>query len=647
MTFTQFTNLNFEDIKASIKDYLRSNSNFTDFDFEGSNLSVIINTLAYNTYLTAFNTNMAVNESFIDTATLRENIVSLARNIGYVPRSKRAAIANINLSIAGISSNTSLVAIQPGIVALGNASDANYVFSIPEEITISASNSTALGNMNIYQGNFITQNFVVDTSQPNQRFVLPNANIDTSTIRVKVKDTQASTTSTSFRLVDNIIGINSTSNTYLIQETTDEKYELLFGDGVFGKKLQNNNYVTVSYIVTNGKESNGVSNFTFSGIINDQDGAAISSFVATPTAVTPASNGDDIESVSSIKTYAPRLYSSQYRAVTASDYEAILPTLYPNIDSVTAYGGEELDPPQYGRVFLAVKPRNGTFLSKSTKDSIVQSLKSYSVAGIVPQLIDIKYLYVELDSYVYYDPNYTGDVDTLKSNINYSLSQYASSNEVNRFGGRFRYSKTIGLIDDVSTSITSNITHVKIRRNMVAAIAQNAAYELCFDNEFYRQKPRHNIKSSGFTIAEFPNDTVYISDSIVPNNISATLTTQGALAASAPVQQGVKTGALFLFKILNGEMVIMINNIGSVNYEKGEILLNTLNIISTAKPNNVIEVEAVPLSNDVVARKELYLQLDIANSNIYMRKDLIASGANVSGTTFESQSSYSNGTIVR
>jgi hypothetical protein len=556
MTFTQFTNLNFEDIKASIKDYLRSNSNFTDFDFEGSNLSVIINTLAYNTYLTAFNTNMAVNESFIDTATLRENIVSLARNIGYVPRSKRAAVANINLSIAGISSNTSLVAIQPGIVALGNASDANYVFSVPEEITISASNSTALGNLNIYQGNFITQNFVVDTSQPNQRFVLPNAN-------------------------------------------------------------------------------------------NDQDGAAITSFVATPTAVTPASNGDDIESVSSIKTYAPRLYSSQYRAVTASDYEAILPTLYPNIDSVTAYGGEELDPPQYGRVFLAVKPRNGTFLSKSTKDSIVQSLKSYSVAGIVPQLIDIKYLYVELDSYVYYDPNYTGDVDTLKSNINYSLSQYASSNEVNRFGGRFRYSKTIGLIDDVSTSITSNITHVKIRRNMVAAIAQNAAYELCFDNEFYRQKPRHNIKSSGFTIAEFPNDTVYISDSIVPNNISATLTTQGALAASAPVQQGVKTGALFLFKILNGEMVIMINNIGSVNYEKGEILLNTLNIISTAKPNNVIEVEAVPLSNDVVARKELYLQLDIANSNIYMRKDLIASGANVSGTTFESQSSYSNGTIVR
>lgn len=647
MTFTQFTNLNFEDIKASIKDYLRSNSNFTDFDFEGSNLSVIINTLAYNTYLTAFNTNMAVNESFIDTASLRENIVSLARNIGYVPRSKRAAIANIDVSISGISSSTTTLAIQPGIVAVGNAVDANYVFSLPEEITISANNGNAFGSLNIYQGNFITQNFVVDTSQPNQRYVLPNANIDTSTIRVKVKDTQASTTSTAYRLVDNIIGITSTSNTYLIQETTDEKYELLFGDGVFGKKLQNNNYITVTYIVTNGKEGNGVSNFTFSGVVRDQDDALVTSFVATPRTVNASQQGDDIESVSSVKNYAPRLYSSQYRAVTAADYEAILPTVYPNIDSVTAYGGEELDPPQYGRVFLAVKPRNGTFLSKSTKDDILQSLKSYSVAGIIPNIIDIKYLYVELDSTVYYDPNFTGESDTLKSDVIYSLNQYASSNEVNRFGGRLRYSKTVGLIDDTSTSITSNITRVKMRRDISALIAQNATYEICFDNEFYRQKPRLNIKSSGFTLADYPNETLYIGDSTVPEGVSAAIATSGTFAASQPVQDGVKTGTLFLFKVVNGEAVVVVNNVGIVNYVKGEILLNTLNILSTAKPNNVIEVEAVPLSNDVVARKELYLQLDVAKSNVVMRKDLIASGANVSGTQFESQSSYSNGTITR
>lgn len=647
MTFTQFTNLNFEDIKESIKDYLRSNSNFTDFDFEGSNLSVIINTLAYNTYLTAFNTNMAVNETFIDTATLRENIVSLARNIGYVPRSKHAAVANINVAINGLSGSTTTIAFQPGIIANGTGIDANYIFSIPEETTFTVDNGSSTGSIDIYQGTFVTKVFTVDTSQPNQRFVLPNPNIDTSTIRVKVKDTVASTTSVSYRHVDNIIGINSTSNVYLIQETTDEKYEILFGDGVFGRKLKNNNYVTVTYIVTNGKESNGVSEFSFSGNIVDQDGAAITSFSSDITTNNPASQGDDIESVQSVKYYAPRLYSTQYRAVTAADYESILPTLYSNIDSVTAYGGEELNPPQYGRVFLAIKPRNGTFLSKFTKDEILQSLKSYSVAGIVPQIVDIKYLYVEVESYIYYDPNYTGDVNTLKSNVISSLSEYAESTEVNKFGGRFKYSKTIGLIDDVSSSITSNITMVKMRRDLSTIQNQPATYEICFDNEFYRQRPRFNIKSSGFTISDLPNDTLYLGDSIIPVDITTSITEQGVVQASQVIQDGVKTGTLFLFKLQNGNPVIVVSNVGTVNYEDGEILIDTLNIISTNKPNNIIEIEAIPLSNDVVARKELYLQLDISKSKFYMRKDLIASGANVSGTQFESQSSYTNGTITR
>ena len=647
MTFTQFTNLNFEDIKQSIKDYLRSNSNFTDFDFEGSNLSVIINTLAYNTYLTAFNTNMAVNETFIDTATLRENIVSLARNIGYVPRSKHAAVANINVAISGLSQNTSKITFQPGIIANGSGVDSNYIFSIPEEVTFSVDNGDSSGSLNIYQGTFVTKTFIVDSSQANQRFVLPNSNIDTSTIRIKVKNTVASTTSVSYRHVDNIIGINSTSNTYLIQETTDEKYEILFGDGVFGRKLQNNNHVTVTYIVTNGKESNGVSEFTFSGSIKDQDGASITSFTSDIITNSPASQGDDIESVQSVKYYAPRLFSTQYRAVTAADYEAILPTLYSNIDSVTAYGGEELNPPQYGKVFLAVKPRNGTFLSKFTKDEILQNLKSYSVAGIMPQIVDIKYLYVELESYIYYDPNFAGDVNTLKSDVISAMTEYSASTEVNKFGGRFKYSKTVGLIDDVSTSITSNITMVKMRRDLTTIPNKLATYEICFDNEFYRQRPRFNIKSSGFTISDLPNDTVYLADSIIPVDISTIITEQGTVVASQPVQDGVKTGNLFLFKIENGNPVVLVSNVGTVNYENGEILIDTLNIISTIRPNNTIEIEAIPLSNDVVARKELYLQLDISKSKFYMRKDLIASGANVSGTQFESQSSYTNGTITR
>jgi hypothetical protein len=384
MALTQFTNLNFEDIKTSIKDYLRANTDFTDYDFEGSNLSVIINLLAYNSYITAYNTNMVVNETFIDSATLRENVVSLARNIGYVPRSKRAAKASVGFFISGISTSVSTISFQPGVVANGSVSDVNYIFSLPEKVTVAAENGTSFGTLEIYQGQYLENSWIVNNSQPNQRYIIPNDSVDTSTLRVKVKNTSTDTTSTEYKLVDNILGITSTSNIYLIQETTDEKYEILFGDGVFGNKLQSGNVITVSYIKTNGKDGNGVSDFRFAGNILDENNASVTSFIADLTTQAPSENGDEIEPVESVKYYAPRLYSSQYRAVTASDYEAILPTLYPNIESVSAYGGEDLTPPQYGRVFIATKPRNGSFLSDFTKKQLLHSLKSYSVAGIVP-----------------------------------------------------------------------------------------------------------------------------------------------------------------------------------------------------------------------------------------------------------------------
>ena len=618
MALQQFTNLNFDDIKASIKSYLRANSNFSDMDFEGSNLSILINILAYNSYSTAYNTNMAVNETFIDSATLRENVVSLARNIGYVPRSRRAARATVDMSFAGITSTTKQITIKPGVIANGVVSNVNYIFSLPEEVTLLADNGDAQGRVEIYQGQYITNTFVVDNSNPSEKYVLANDGIDTSTINIKVRNSSSDNTTTQYKLVDNIVGVTSMSNIYLLQETSDEKYEVLFGDDIFGKKLQSGNIVSVSYIRTNGKSGNGVGQFNFTGTIVDEDGASETDYSAFITAGEPSANGDSIEPVESVKYYAPRLYSAQHRAVTANDYEAILPSIYPNIESVSAYGGEELDPPQYGRVYIAAKPKNGAFLSELTKKQLLSSLKNYSIAGIVPSFVDLMFLYVEIDSTVYYDSNFVGDRDNLKTNILNSLSSYASGTELNKFGGRFKYSKILSVIDNVDTAVTSNISLVKMRRNINSKINQFAQYELCFLNQMYAPDPQYNIHSTGFNVSNVVG-TCYFSDTKIDDD----------------------HGTLFMFQILSDDSIkVLSNNFGRIDYKKGEIVLDTVNITGTIVEDNVVEVEAVPLSNDVLARNELYLQFDIAKSNFIMREDTISTGADTSGSRYNPQSSY-------
>tara|TARA_B100000927_G_scaffold25042_2_gene18805 strand:- start:1185 stop:3326 length:2142 start_codon:yes stop_codon:yes gene_type:complete len=626
MALQQFTNLNFEDIKETIKDYLRENSNFTDMDFDGSNLSVIVNLLAYNSYITAYNTNMVVNETFIDSATLRENVVSLARNIGYVPRSRRAATAEVSYNILDLPSTTEIIKFQPGLIGNGNANNINYIFSIPEEVTGTVVNGESNGVIKVFQGQYLTENFFIDDSQPNQRFVLPNDGIDTSTIVVKVRENSSSTTTDEYKLVDNILGITSTSQIYLIQETTDEKYEILFGDGIFGKKLSNGNIVDVSYIRTQGKGGNGVARLSFTGTLLNQDGALLSDYEPFLTPISPSENGDSIEDVRSVRYYAPRLYSSQHRAVTASDYEAIIPSVFPNIESISAFGGEELDPPKFGRVFIAAKPKNGSFLSQFSKKQILTSLKKYSVAGIVPELMDLKFLYVEIDSHVYYNTNFVGDPENLKSNVTSALTEFATGTELNKFGGRFKYSNVLSLIDNVDSSITSNITKVRIRRNLEAKINQFAQYELCFDNTFHTKDASYNIKSTGFNVSGI-SGTVYMSDTVIT---------------------GTTKGNLFLFQLSSDtEVTVVSNTFGSVDYEKGEIMIDTVNITSTLLPDNIIQIQAIPDSNDVLARKELYLQFDVAESNFFMRQDSISTGANTSGTRYDVESSYSNGSKVR
>ena len=632
MPFTKFSNLDFDQIKTSIKDYLRSNSDFTDFDFEGSNFSVLIDTLAYNTYITAVNSNLVVNESFLDSATVRENVVSLARNIGYVPRSRTAAKATISFNVAYTNNpQPPTVTLKAGLVCIGTGNNITYTFSIPDDITTTYSANSgvyAFNDIEVLQGTFLRKSFTVDGSL-DQRFILDNPYIDTSTIIVYVKDAlDSADKGILFSKVDNILNIKPSSTTFLLQEVQDEKYELLFGDGTFGRKLENGKTIDVSYIVTDGKDGNGPSVFSFAGTVESIEGSAVNlSQTPTISVTSGASNGGNIESVDSIKYFAPRLYSSQYRAVTARDYEAIIQQIYPNTESVSVVGGEEIDPPQFGTVFITIKPQNGDFVSDFDKNSILSDLKNYSLTGINQKIVDLKILHIELDSSIYYNSSKVKDIDGLRTNVISGLTEYSKSTEINKFGGRFKYSKVLGVIDNIEDSITSNITKVRIRRNLNALINQFAQYELCFGNQFNIKPEGLNIKSTGFTISGV-SATVYFTDT--PNTDK-------------------RTGIVSIVKkdLATGGKIVIVENAGTVDYIKGEINLTTINITSTERANNIIEVQAFPESNDIIGLQDLYLKFNIGDSAINMVKDTISSGDQISGVGFKVTSSYTNGELVR
>ena len=636
MPYTQFTNLDFDQIKVQIREYLRGNSNFTDFDFEGSNFSVLIDTLAYNTYINAFNANLVVNESFLDSATVRENVVSLARNIGYIPRSRTAARAQIKFEVPTDTSSSTLT-LEPGLVCVGAADNTSYRFSVPERITARVKNKVAVfgddtNPITVFQGSYLTRQFSVDTSI-DQRYILDNPNIDTSTVRVYVSGANDTGLGREFRHIDNILNIDKYSEIFLMQEVQENRYEIMFGDGYFGKELETGNIITVRYIVTDGAAGNGPAIFDFQGNFSDDKNIrVIPTASVSVNTVQKASNGGSVEDVKSIKYFAPRLYSAQYRAVTSRDYEAIIQSIYPSTESVAVVGGEELSPPRFGTVQISIKPKNGTYVSDFDKQQILNKLKSYSIAGIKQSIIDLKVLYVELDSNIYYNLSQTASVDNLKSNVTSALTNYSKDVDMNRFGGRFKYSKVLQLIDRVDNSITSNITKVRIRRDMKVLKNQFAQYELCFGNKFHVDPGGFNIKSTGFRIAG-ESEIVYLTD--VPETPRPVAKT-GVISVVKPGQNNTKT--------------IVVKDAGTVDYETGEIILNTINIISTVQPNDIVEVQAFPESNDVVGLKDLYLTLDISNSQINMVKDVIASGEDISGVSFTRDyytSSYSNGSLER
>jgi hypothetical protein len=579
---------------------------------------------------------MVSNEVFIDSATLRENVVSLAKAIGYIPRSRKSSIATVSFFVdtSSLPITPLTLTLQRGLVCTSSTTfqGLSYSFNIIDSVTKPVVNNiVTFDAIQVYEGTYLTQTFTVDTNNPNQKFILSNAGIDVSSIRVAVRNTQNSTVTRQFSLSENLIDIGPTSKVFFIQEIEDQRYEVIFGDGIFGVKLENLNFIEVSYVISNGENGNGISNFVYAGRLLDNNDASVVESISEITTDIASNNGQNLESVDSIKKFAPRIYASQNRAVTAADYEAIVPTIFPETESISVYGGETLNPPRYGKVFISIKPYNGDFLSSIIKDQIKTQLRKYTVAGIVTEIIDLKYIFVEYESTVYYNANLSPGAGNVKSIVEANLSRYSDSTELNRYGSRFKYSKFQKIIDDSHPSITSNITKITMRRDLSAKVNVLADYELCFGNQFHIKNSRtgYNIKSSGFNVDGIV-DQVYFGDLPGSNE---------------------KTGSIFLFKLNSlTEPVIVRNNVGSIDYERGEINLSPIKITNTVKMKNglkIVEISAIPKSNDVIGKEDLYLQLDINNSILNMQIDDISSGANISGSTYTVTSSYTNGSLIR
>lgn len=592
MPYAQVSNLDYAQIKIALKEYLRAQTDFTDYDFEGSVWSNLLDVLAYNTYYTAFNTNLVVNELFLDSATLRDNVVALAKQLGYRPKSKVAPKAVVSFQVEFNETAPKEILLKKGSAFVTTFNDSLYQYAVVEDFIAPVVNGTAtFSNIEVYEGSLLTNTFTVNNSLQSQRFILNNPSIDTNSIRVKVYPAANSSSYETYQVADNILNINSSSKIFFVEEIEDEKYELFFGDGILGRKLESQEYIEVSYLVTNGPDTNGARSFTFSGVLSDlNNNSGYSLSIANVVTNQIANGGEDIENVSKIKFNAPKYYGTQDRAVTSADYAAIVRNIYPAIADIIIYGGEEAEPPEYGKVKIAIKPSNGTALSSFTKQDIVRELKTYMVASVTPEIINPSILYVELTSNIFYNRAITTLVpEEIRFRVISALENYIETSEVEKFNGKFRYSKAVGVIDDADRSINSNQTTVMIRKDFYPSINSTFFYEVCFQNEFLVDCDEPSVQSTGFVVSEYPNFTVYLED---------------------------RAGKIVLYRIdpLTGDKVLLNDYVGDIDYKKGEIMLYDLTIVKGSFFDNRIEIRVKPASNDINALRNVYLDVDIANS---------------------------------
>jgi len=597
MPYTQVANLDFEDIKIALKEYLRAQTDFTDYDFEGSVLSNLIDVLAYNTYYTAFNTNMVVNELFIDSATLRDNVVAIAKQLGYTPKSITSPTAYVNFTVnyTNPTLDTELI-LKKGTGFISSYENVLYSYITPVDIKAQVANQTAVfQNVKLREGSFVTNNFTVN-SLKSQRFILDNESIDTNTIQVRVYPGGGSFNEPYLRS-DNILNVDGKAKIFFLNEIEDERYELTFGDGVLGRKLENNTRIEVTYLVTSGPSSNGVSAFVFSGLLETPTGTSPNAFDITINSTIAAAGGEEIETVDKIKYNAPLSFGAQDRAVTQGDYAAIIRRIYPAVSDIITFGGEDQNPPMYGKVFIAVKPKDASYLTAVTKKEIVTEIKKYSIASVEPVLIDPSILFIELTSKIFYNGSKTNKTPAqISSQVIGAFQQYINSSGTEKFNGTFRYSKAVGVIDDADKTINSNLTEVMMRKDFYPQLNSSFYYEICFQNAFDKDCDDPALSTTGFRVTEYPLFDVFLED---------------------------RDGKIVLYRIdaITGDKVVLDKEIGVIDYEEGELKMYNLTIIKGSFFDNRISVRVKPASNDIKVSREVYLDVDVANSSFIAYKE--------------------------
>ena len=607
MAFAQVSSLDYSDIRSALVEYLRRNTDFTDYDFEGSTLSAIVDLLAYNTYYTAFNTTMAVNESFLTSASLRDNIVKIAKQLGYTPKSVTSSNAYVQLkvdfsSVAAIDQRLvpKFLTLRKGncfIASNPESRNETFQFATLEDVVTPVVNNicyltnAGLDQLKITEGIYLTFNYTVDKTIPNQKFIIPTANVDIETIKVKVRENSLSSDAETFVKVENILDVTAQDKVFFVQEVDDSRYELIFGDGVLGKELQDGQIVEITYLTSLGSSANNIKNFVFSGEIYDENLNRVLTGITT-TVVTGSEGGDDIEDEDLIKRNAPQFYASQNRAVTLNDYKIITQKLYSAIADIIVYGGESEDPPEYGRVKIAIKPKYSDVLSNSTKRDILTKLKKYTVASVTPVIVDPSIVEVLVRSKVYYrttDTNLT--TEQIRNVIIENLTQYRDTNNISKFGGLIRKSRVTTVIDASEESITGNSTKFVLRKTLKPALATNAQYLLCYVNPFKTNcNGETTISSTPFRIVSNPNDDAYL--------------------------ENLEDGTIRIYTIDSNTATkkILVDNAGTVDFEKGDITLDSIQIVKGTNEDNEIFISALPLNDDISAVREVYLELSVQDS---------------------------------
>ena len=610
------SDLDFDLVKQNLKTFLQSQSEFQDYDFEGSGFSILLDLLAYNTHYLGFNANMLANEMYLDSADIRKNIVSLAKMLGYTPTSAKAPSASLNILVNNASGDS--ITMAKGTVFTTSVNDTSYQFVTNASHTLTPTNGVyQFSNIPVFEGTLVTYRYTVNTSDPDQSFIIPSNRADTTTLKVQIQNSSSDSTTATYTLATGFTSLDSTSRVYFLQEVEDGKFEVYFGDGVVGRALSDGNIVILEYVVTNKTEANGASTFALSGAIETFSDVTI-------TTVSSAQGGAEPQSKESIRFNAPLQYARQDRAVTTGDYETLVQELYPNAQSVSAWGGEDDETPIYGVVKIAIKAASGSTLTDATKQSIVTQLKKFNVASVRPEIVDPEITKILLTSNIKYDEKATTKTaDTLESEVLTAISNY-NKDTLQKFDGVFRHSKITGLIDDADTSILSNVTSLKIRKTLTPTIGSSTRYDIYFRNGIFNPHTGHKsgtggvINTSGFKVTGDTTNVYYLDDD--------------------------GQGNVRRYYLVSGIRTYVNNTQGTVDYTTGQITINSLDIASIenirGSASSVIEVTVEPASYDIVPVRDQILEIDTANSTITVEADTFVGGSADAGVGYTVTSNY-------